>query len=129
MEQHLIADIPVKALIVKDGKVLITKDRRWELPGGRMNVGETPMETLHREVREELGVRVMILDIQDVFVRPESDPPHVLLVYRCRLIDDTPFQVDQKEIQDLRWISKDDDLSMIDFFPGYAEMFKKFFEQ
>lgn len=129
MEQHLIADIPVKALIVKDGKVLITKDRRWELPGGRMNVGETPTETLHREVREELGVDVAMGDIQDAFVRSEGDLTHVLLVYRCSLIDDAPFQVDQKEVQDMRWISKDDDLSSIDFFPGYAEMFKKFFER
>lgn len=128
MDQHLIADIPIKALIIKDGQVLITKDRRWELPGGRMNVGEAPEETLHREVREELGVEVKILGLQDVFIRPETNPAHFLVVYRCQLISDESFQTDQKEIQDLRWISKDDDLSIIDFFPGYLEMLKKFFE-
>lgn len=127
MEQHLIADIPVKALIVKDGKVLITKDRRWELPGGRMNVGETPTETLHREIHEELGINVTILNIQDAFIPPENDPPHMLLIYRCSMMDDVSFQVDKKEVQDMRWISKVDDLSAIDFFPGYADMLKKFF--
>jgi len=129
MEQHLLADIPVKALIVKDGRVLITKDRRWELPGGRMNVGETPEQTLHREVLEELGTTVTILGLQDVFVRTESDPAHVLVVYRCRLVNDEPFQTDQKEIQEMRWISKEDDLSTIDFFPGYQEMLTKYFNE
>ena len=33
----------------------------------------------------------------------------------------------QKEVQDMRWISRDDDLAAIDFFPGYVDMLKNFF--
>jgi len=44
-------------------KVLIgqrKRDGRWELPGGKVDPGETPGECIVREIHEELGLRVRV---------------------------------------------------------------------
>jgi len=61
--------IAVKAFIVKNNAVLMiqrSKEARdgfeeWEFPGGRMEFGEIPENALIREVKEEAGVSIEIL--------------------------------------------------------------------
>ncbi len=55
------------AVIEEDGRILIAKrkkgDRsegRWEFPGGKVEPGESPEESLKRELREELGIDVAV---------------------------------------------------------------------
>lgn len=57
----------VAALIVRGGKILICQRTRhqpmplkWEFPGGKVEPEEPPVDALHRELDEELGIRAVI---------------------------------------------------------------------
>jgi len=62
----------IKAIIVKDNCLLVTKNRDSDgvfylLPGGGQRHGETMHSALKRECKEEVGVEVKIQDL--VFIR------------------------------------------------------------
>src|SRR3954451_17003499 len=60
------------------GEVLLVRridDGYWELPGGRLEVGESAAQAVIREVAEESGVSIALTGISGVY----SDPTHVLL--------------------------------------------------
>lgn len=81
----------IKALIIKDGKALFVLDRKgkWELPGGRIEFGESPIEALRREMKEELGIiDFKIGGIIDVFsIQQTHDDGNeyqfIVIVYKC----------------------------------------------
>jgi len=60
------------------GEVLLVRridDGNWELPGGRVEVGETVGAAVVREVEEESGVLIELTAVSGVY----SDPSHVLV--------------------------------------------------
>lgn len=59
-------------VVIKNGTVLMTKrfeeecpqaHMKWELPGGKVKFGETPENALKRELLEETGVKVKIMQL------------------------------------------------------------------
>jgi 8-oxo-dGTP pyrophosphatase MutT (NUDIX family) len=59
-----------------DGRVLLVHRRDldlWNLPGGRVEPGETPWQAVVREVREETGLDVKVTRLAIVDFRPERD--------------------------------------------------------
>jgi 8-oxo-dGTP diphosphatase len=106
--------------IVRDGddRALLVRridDGNWELPGGRVEVGETASSTLVREVAEEAGVRIALLDVSGVY----SDPAHLVVYpvegalqqfavcFRARLADgeDRSVQPDGVETSAAGWFT------------------------
>jgi 8-oxo-dGTP pyrophosphatase MutT (NUDIX family) len=80
--------ISVKGVVLDPAdRVLLLKNARdeWELPGGRIEIGETPEECVAREILEETGWNVRtgpILDSWMYYV--EAADKHVFIVtYGC----------------------------------------------
>jgi len=78
----------VKALIIRDNKFLALRDSKYpkfELPGGRMEFGETAEETVIREVMEETCLQITPVSLLDTwnFVREAQQITGV--IYLCTL--------------------------------------------
>lgn len=89
----LCATVSVRGVIHNtDGQILVvqrSKDRKWELPGGRLGRGESPRQGLHREIREETGLDVEIADIvkSNSWVNATGDD-RFAVHYDCEQTDD-----------------------------------------
>ena len=80
--------VSVKGVLLVEGKVLLLRNERneWEVPGGRLEAGETPQQTLVREFSEELSIQVEPQGIIDSYVFEVIPSKYVsIITYGCRL--------------------------------------------
>lgn len=74
--------ISVKAVISLDGLVPLLMNERdeWELPGGKLDLGESPISCVERECMEELGIEVHVGNCVSSWVYQIFADRHVLIV-------------------------------------------------
>lgn len=76
------------AIFDAEGRILCVRQgagaRRWTLPGGRMEAGETPEVALIREVREETGYDVTTGELIGLYSVPAKDT--LALAFRAQVV-------------------------------------------
>ncbi|HCT64237.1 MAG TPA: DNA mismatch repair protein MutT [Lachnospiraceae bacterium] len=106
-----------KAIIAVDNRVLILKkvkangeklDSKWDLPGGKVEFGETLEEALIREVKEETGCNASIIKPYKFWTFYPSDNVQIVgTTFFCRLTDECRIQLSE-EHSEFAWIYQDE---------------------
>lgn len=115
----------------KQGRILI--DRRvgddldsvndlWEVPGGKLEFGETPEQAIEREILEEIGYKVKarkLISYTDVgtLEYPDKIQHTVVFFYICELVDSEGLEVHDHKIGGFKWV-KPEELDNYNFMFG-----------
>jgi ADP-ribose pyrophosphatase YjhB (NUDIX family) len=135
-EEHFNGKVAQKVIICKGDTVLLVRDPRevleiWELPGGRLNVGELPETGIKREIQEELGVSIELQDIIHIaqFLQVSEGKNALVIVYVATLTEsEVGFTLNPLEIAEADFVSIDQALER-QLFPEYRRALQKLQEQ
>lgn len=109
---HEMIMLPSVAALIRDefGKILAQRrsdNGKWALPGGAIDLGETPSQAVVREVWEETGLHVVPEYLQGVFggtgyrvaYRYGDHVEYTCLVFECKTIGGTLTPVDGESVE------------------------------
>ncbi|MDW8809054.1 (deoxy)nucleoside triphosphate pyrophosphohydrolase [Streptomyces scabiei] len=103
--------VVVGAALLSGGRLLAARRSappelagRWELPGGKVEPGESPEQALARELREELGVEAK--SAERVPGEWTVRPGYVLRVWIAHLLSGEPRPLEDHD--ELRWLTLDE---------------------
>lgn len=109
--------VGIAGIVLDGNRVLLVKRGReplqgiWSLPGGKLELGETLRDGVRRELREEAGLDVRVLDMVEVFERITPDEQgrtayhYVLIDFLCES-DGVDAQAGD-DADEVAWVERD----------------------
>ena len=126
----LVVRVPC-AIIEHDGKVLagqrsgfLSFPYKWEFPGGKQEENETDEQTLFREIREELGVEIQIIQKLPVTSKDQGWREIVLVPFVCNLLT---LDIILTEHDQIIWLEPDD-LPSLDWTEGDLGIIQSYYQ-
>ena len=101
-------------LYLKDGKILSTRSKGKDvfyIPGGKREAGESDLETLVREVKEELSVDIMeeTVSLYGIFeAQAHGHAEGILVKMTCYRAEFRGEIKADNEIEEIRWLTTED---------------------
>lgn len=129
----------VVALMERDNKILVVRrndpkhaqwHHKWGFPGGKIELHETPVDALRREVKEETCLTIHSERLLGVSTHHWNTPKGIqqtfILLYHCNDFDGE-VRLNDKENDDYVWEKPEDILLRSDLLDGNANMFQQLF--
>ncbi|MDF2540556.1 MAG: mutT [Herbinix sp.] len=116
----------VAAILVESGKILATqrgygefKDG-WEFPGGKVEVGELKEDALHREIWEELNIKI---NMNQLLTTVEYDYPSFHLTMHCFLCTINSGELKLIEHKAAKWLAVEE-LDRVNWLPADLDVIR-----
>jgi 8-oxo-dGTP diphosphatase len=136
--------VGVGGVIIQDGRALLIRrgteplKGEWSIPGGMLEIGETLVQGVERELLEETGLTVRVIELIEIFerishekipdanVQPNARPQYhfVIVDYLCEVVSGAA--VAGSDVTDLAFATEAE-LSEFNLTPTATRIFKKAF--
>lgn len=95
-----------KVLIGKRGPQAGNERGKWEFPGGSVEFGETCEAAIVREIREEAGIEIAVVELLEVVdhILAEEQQHWVAISYIARLVSGDPRVLEPTKIEAFEWV-------------------------
>jgi 8-oxo-dGTP diphosphatase len=97
------------AITDKEGRILCVRmnyaTHGWTTPGGGVELGESPLDALKREVLEESGLEVVPEELVGVYSKPYKND--IVLFFRARVVAQNPWQPND-EVAQIGYFGRDE---------------------
>jgi 8-oxo-dGTP diphosphatase len=136
--------VGVGGVVIQDGRALLIRrgteplKGEWSIPGGMLEVGETLVAGVERELLEETGLTVRVIELIEIFERIShaeipgaihkagAQPQYhfVIVDYLCEFVSGTPIA--GSDVTDLAFATEEE-LPRFNLTPTATRIFKKAF--
>jgi len=129
--------VGVGGVVIHDERTLLIRrgseplEGEWSIPGGMLELGETILEGVRRELLEETAIEVRVLDLIEVFERVTRDEAgklkyhFVILDYLCEAVRGEAQA--GSDVTDVAW-ARESELSKYSLTPTATRVIQKAFE-
>ena len=129
--------VGVGGVVISHGRALLVRraspplQGEWSIPGGMLEVGETLVEGVRRELEEETGIEVRVHGVLEVFERISLDAAgktayhYVVLDYYCELVRGEVRP--GSDVTEVEWVAEAD-LEKYSLTPSASQVIRKAFE-
>jgi mutator protein MutT len=129
--------VGVGGVVIHEERVLLIRrgsaplEGEWSIPGGMLEIGETILEGVQRELLEETAIEVRVLDLIEVFERVTRDDEgrlkyhFVILDYLCEVVRGEAQA--GSDVTDVAW-ARENELNGYSLTPTATRVIQKAFE-